>query len=94
MEPLTAVLGIVGIFVILALVVARIDGLAFLAPKSTRGIRSSAEAFCVDRCREDGRCPLTGTAEQARNCPLWKYIGADVPTVVHGSPFESMLGPP
>lgn len=90
MEPLTAVIGIVAVFLLLALFIARSDGLAFLAPKSTRGIRASASVFCVDRCRVEGRCPMTETGEQANDCPLWKYVGADMPIVVNGSPFESL----
>jgi hypothetical protein len=90
MEPLTAVVAVVALFVVLALIVARVDGLTFLAPASTRAIRSSAEVFCTDECRANGRCPLTGTEERADACPLWKYVGADVPTVVRGSPFEAL----
>ena len=90
MEPVAAVLGIVGVFVILALVFARIDGLSFLAPASTQGIRDSAEVFCARDCRTNGRCPLTDTADRAGDCALWKYVGADVPTALHGSPFATL----
>jgi hypothetical protein len=93
MEPLTltlAILGIVATFVILAAIIARVDGLTFLGPKSTRGIRMSARLFCSDRCRVDGECPLTGSAEAAEACPLWKYIDADVDVVIYGSPFKSV----
>jgi hypothetical protein len=88
MEPLTAVLAIVAVFLVLSVLVARADGLAFMAPKSTRGIQLSAASFCTDRCRVEGRCPMTGTTEQAGACPLWAYVRADVPTIAYGSPFE------
>ena len=82
MEPLTlTILVIVATFVILA---------AIIAPKSTRGMRMSAKLFCSDCCRVDGKCPLTGSAEAAEACPLWKYIDADFPVVIYGSPFESV----
>ena len=89
MEPLTALLAILAVFLVLATLMARSDGLAFLAPKSTRAVHASAASFCSDRCRVDGLCPLTGTTEQAAACPLWGFVRADVPTVVYGSPFES-----
>lgn len=87
MEPLTAVLLMLAVFLVLAAFIARTDRLAFMAPKSTAGIRLSATNFCTDRCRVGGICPLTGTAEQAATCPLWGFIRADVPTAVYGSPF-------
>jgi len=89
MEPLTAVLIMLAVFLVLATFIARTDGLAFMAPKSTAGIRMSAAGFCTDRCRVDGRCPLSGTTEQAAACPLWGFVRADVPTAVYGSPFEA-----
>jgi len=89
MEPLTALLAILAVFLVLATLMARSEGLAFLAPKSTRGIRTSAASFCSDQCRRDGLCPLTGTSEQAAACPLWGFVRADVPTAVYGSPFEA-----
>jgi hypothetical protein len=92
MEPLAAVLAIVAIFLLLAMMFARFDGLAFLAPSSTRGIRLSATRFCTDQCRRQGICPMTGTVDRAVNCPLFRYVRADVPTAVHGSPFEQRTG--
>jgi hypothetical protein len=81
-------LGILALFGVLAFVIAKVDGLAFLAPKSTRGVIGSAATYCAEGCRRaDGRCPLTGTTERALNCPLWKFVEADVPTRVYGSPF-------
>jgi hypothetical protein len=90
MEPMAALLIIIGVFAGLAFIIARVDGLAFLAPKSTRGMRLSAQQFCTDRCRSNGQCPLTNSSERAANCPLFKYIDADVPTAMYGSPFETV----
>lgn len=92
MGPLAAVVSIFTLFVVLAFLIARVEGLAFMAPKSTRGMRTSASLFCSDRCRQEGLCPLTGTTEQAGNCPLWKYIADDVPTVIYGNPFAPLHG--
>lgn len=92
MEPLAAVLAIIAIFLVLAILFARIDRLAFLAPASSGGVRLSATRFCTDSCRQGGICPLTGTSEKATDCPLFGYIGADVPTAVYGSPFASRNG--
>ena len=89
MDPMYAVLAIVATFIVLTLIIAKVERLAFLAPASTRGIRASAQVFCTDRCRSEGRCPLTGTALRAANCPLWRYVDADFPTVLQGSPFEA-----
>ena len=90
MAPLAAVLGVIAVFLIVAWLISRVDGLAFMAPSSTRGMRASASTFCVDECRVDGRCPITGKTERDESCPLWRYIAADVPTAMHGSPFESL----
>ena len=92
MGPLAAVLAILAIFLLLATMFARFDGLAFLAPGSSSGIRSSATRFCTDQCRQDGICPMTGTGEKAVNCPLFGFVRADVPTKLYGSPFETRTG--
>ena len=92
MTPLAAVIGIVGIFLALMWLIARTDGLTFMGPGTTHGIRASASDFCVDECRVDGRCPITGRKERDENCPLWKYVDADLPTEPHGSPFEPLYG--
>ena len=82
-------LAIAALFGVLAFIIARVDGLAFLAPKRTGGLTNSAADYCTHGCRlVDGRCPLTGSPERALNCPLWKFIEADVPTSLYGSPFE------
>jgi hypothetical protein len=90
MEPLTATLAIIAVFIVLALWLARTDGLAFLAPKSTRVLQASAQAFCVRQCRVNGQCPLTHTTERASDCPLFGFVAADVPTVMYGSPFDAI----
>jgi hypothetical protein len=67
------------------------DGLALFAPKSTKRIAASAQGFCSGRCRlVDGRCPLSGSTEPAANCPLWRFVDADLPTAQYGSPFEHL----
>lgn len=84
-------LAILALFGGLAFIIARVEGLAFLAPKSTGGLTNSAAEYCEHGCRlVDGRCPLTGSPERALNCPLWKFIEADVPTSQYGSPFEHL----
>ena len=88
MEAFAAVLGILALALGLALLVARVDRLAFFAPRSSGGISASAGQHCRDRCRVDGRCPVTETQARWSECPLWKYVGADHPTVIYGSPFE------
>ncbi len=88
MAPLAAALVIVGIFLLLMWFLAETDHLAFLGPRSTRGIGASASYFCTDDCRVEGRCPMTGGTTRNRECPLWKYVDADVPIEPHGSPFE------
>ena len=56
MEHLTAVGLIVAVFLLLAVIIAQVDGLAFMAPKSTRALRGAAANFCLDKCRADGVC--------------------------------------
>lgn len=70
-----------------AFVIARVENLAFFAPKSTKGMRASAECFCEERCRVNGQCPVTRTEQQWAKCPLWGFVAADVPTTIYGSPF-------
>ena len=90
MEPLTAVLAIVAVFIGLAWWLAQTDGLAFLAPRTTRGLQASAQLYCSNKCREAGKCPLTHSAHRAVDCPLFKYVAGDTAITVYGSPFESM----
>ncbi len=88
MTPLAAVLAISALFIIGVAFIARTEGLAFLAPKSTAGLNRAAAHFCHDDCRTpDGRCPLSIDAGETLNCPLWKFIDADMPTAAYGSPF-------
>lgn len=82
-------LALLALVVIFGFAVSRIDGLALFAPSSTKGIAASATTFCTGRCRPpDGRCPLTGSAERAEDCPLWRFVDGDLPTSLYGSPFE------
>ena len=92
MSPLaaTTLLGIAALAVAFGFLLARVEGLGFFLPRSTRGISTSAQSYCTDRCRTAyGRCPLTDSSEAAANCPLWSYVHADMPTAVYGSPFPA-----
>jgi len=96
MQPVTllaTVLVILTVSFVLTFVISRMDGLAFLAPKSTKRIAHSAHLFCVDHCRApDGTCPLERVGKQREDCALWTFVGADVPTVAHGNPFAHLRG--
>jgi hypothetical protein len=88
----TTLLALLALFGVFAFIVLKVEGLALFAPASTGGITSAAAAYCADLCRlTDSRCPMTGSHERALNCPLWKFVEADVPTMVHGSPFDRPL---
>lgn len=89
MPPLT-VLAIVGIFLVLAVMMSRIEGLAFLAPKSTTRLKGAAQSFCLDQCQtDDGKCPL---AVEVKDCPLWQFINADLQTDLRIDPFRQLGG--
>lgn len=88
--PVFTVLSILAIFVILAFVASRIDGLAFLAPKSTKRIRGAAQSFCLDQCQTTaGVCPL---GLEPKNCPMWQFVDADLPTDTRVDPFRAPSG--
>ena len=90
MTPFVAVAVISAIFAAGVTFVALSEGLTFLGPKATMGLNGSAEHFCRTNCRTSwGDCPLTQSNIQAAECPLWKFINADVPTVRYGSPFPA-----
>ncbi len=89
MPPLT-VLAIMAIFLILAFFVSRLEGLAFLAPKSTKRIKGAAQSFCLDQCRTaDGKCPLVMRTD---DCPLWRFVDADLRTDQRVDPFRQARG--
>ena len=89
MPPLT-VLAIMAIFLILVFLASRWEGLAFLAPKSTKRMRDAAQSFCLDQCQTaDGKCPLEGGPE---SCPMWQFIDADLPTDLRIDPFRELSG--
>jgi hypothetical protein len=82
-------LAIVALSSVLAFIIARVERRAFRAPKRTGGLTNSAAHYCMHGCRVvDSRCPLTGSAEGALNCPLWKFIEANLPTIQYGSSLE------
>ncbi len=84
-------LALLALFVVFGFIISRVEGLTPFAPKSTKRIAGSAEAYCANDCRiVDGRCPLTGSRERALNCPLWKFVDADVPTSLYGNPFAHL----
>ena len=89
MPPLT-VLAIMAIFLILALFISRLEGLAFFAPKSTKRVKGAGQSFCLDQCRTvDGDCPLEIGPE---SCPMWQSIDADLPTDWRIDPFRQVRG--
>ncbi len=88
MPPLS-VLAILAIFVALTFFVSRVEGLTFLAPKSTKRIKGAAQHFCLDECQEDGKCPLVMSVE---DCPLWQFVNADIRTDVRVDAFRQMGG--
>ncbi|NNG17079.1 MAG: hypothetical protein HKM89_11425 [Gemmatimonadales bacterium] len=82
-----ALLAIVAIVAIGAFVISRVEGLTFFAPKSSKRLTSSVEGFCVGDCRTaDGSCPLHVERD---DCPLWRFVEADVSTHPFGSPFAT-----
>ncbi len=105
MPPLT-VLAILAIFVILALFVSRIEGLAFLAPKSTTRLKGAAQTFCLDQCQtDDGQCPLDVEPKycpmwgfqcpahvEPKSCPMWQFVNADLRTDLRIDPFRQVGG--
>lgn len=84
-------LGLMALFAAFAFLVIKVEGLALFAPRSTGGISNSAAAYCTGTCRlNDGSCPMTGSSERALNCPLWKFVEADMPTSLYGDPFAHL----
>ena len=87
----TTLLLLLALFGVFAFILLKVEGLALFAPKSTGGVANSAAAYCADQCRlTDGRCPMTGSRERALNCPLWKFVEADLPTMLYGNPFAHL----
>ena len=76
-----AIMAVVVIAVILALVAILTEGLTLFAPRSTRHVTGAAQRFCLDDCRlPDGRCPLMDSGLRREDCPLWRFVDADLPT--------------
>lgn len=92
MAPLGAVLAIVGIFAVVAIALCYVDGLKMFAPKSTDRLAGPAQVFCQDQCRRDGDCPLIEVRLEAAECPLWRFVGARLPTDLRVNPLRP-LGP-
>jgi hypothetical protein len=90
----TALLAVVTLALVFAFILMRVEKLTLFAPKASGGLWTSAASYCTDQCRtRDGRCPMTGTEEQAPRCPLWGFVAADLPTKVYGNPFAHLRGP-
>lgn len=90
MTPFVAAAAISVLFLGGVTFIALSEGLSFLAPKATMGLNGSAMHFCRTGCRTStGDCPLTQSGVEAAECPLWKFINADVPTIRYGSPFPA-----
>ncbi len=86
--PVFSVLSILAIFVILVFIASRIDGLTFLAPKSTKRLRGAAQSFCLDECQTStGTCPL---GVEPAQCPMWRFVDADMPTDTRVNPFRPL----
>ena len=80
---------ILAVMVVFGGVIMWREGLTLFAPRRTGALANSAEEFCESRCQlVDGRCPLTGFVGRPPDCPLWKFVADDQPTMVFGSPFE------
>lgn len=78
----TVLLIIFGIFVALTALFARFDGLAWLAPKRTARMSGSAQHFCDHHCKNaDGSCPLVDVHLKREDCPLWRFVEADLSTM-------------
>ncbi|HYK82162.1 MAG TPA: hypothetical protein VEU55_03385 [Gemmatimonadales bacterium] len=87
----TTLLALIALFGVFAFVALKLEGLALFAPATTGGITNAAAAYCAAECRlTDDRCPMSGSHERALNCPLWKFIEADLPTTRYGNPFEKV----
>ncbi len=76
-----ALIAVVLIAVVLALVAIGTEGLALFGPRSTRHVAGPAQDFCLHDCRlADGRCPLQAGGLRREDCPLWRFVEADLPT--------------
>ncbi len=85
---LEAFFAILAVAVVFGGVIMWREGLTLFAPRRTGALTNSAEDFCKNRCQlVDGRCPMTGFVGRPPDCPLWKFVGEDQPTMVFGSPF-------
>lgn len=79
------------VFAGLTYLLLKADGLALFAPKRTRRMTRAAQGYCTDLCRTpDGRCPLVEVGDHRENCPLWRFVEADLPTIEYGSPFAEL----
>jgi hypothetical protein len=85
--PPIAVIAIVAIAVVMTIFVCRVEGLGFFAPANTRSLAGSAQTFCLGDCRlSDGQCHLAMAGMARKDCPLWRYVNADLSTTLRLNP--------
>jgi hypothetical protein len=74
-----------GVVVTIALVVAA-AAVAFWAGarharRHSRHLAGAAQEFCLRHCRlPDERCPLLRSDMRREDCPLWRFVTANMPT--------------
>lgn len=50
------------------------------ARRRTRALAGAAQEFCLQHCRlPDDRCPLLRADMRREDCPLWRFITANLP---------------
>ena len=77
MSPLFIALMLLALALMLGSAFVSLDGLAL--PRSSSRGAVSPEEFCTQRCRVNGKCPMTRTSELAVECPLWRYLDEGAP---------------
>ena len=49
------------------------------ARRRTGHLAGAAQAFCLEHCRlPDSRCPLLRADMRREDCPLWRFVTADL----------------
>jgi hypothetical protein len=89
--PLLTILAILALATLLTVIAMRGEGLALFAPGKSARITGAAQQFCLDQCQHtDGSCPL---GDQAKACPLWGFVRADLNTGVAVDPLRAVGTP-
>jgi hypothetical protein len=81
MSPLFIMLMFLALALMLGSAFMSLDGLALTRSSTRDGI--SPEEFCTQRCRVNGKCPLTRTNERGVECPLWRYLDEGAPELLY-----------